>query len=117
MELVPRPARVREVTTESGDVRTFLLEFEDGSLLNSLPGQFVEVSLPGVGESTFAISRLAQDQKSFQVSVKRMGHVTKMLHRLAPGETVYARGPYGKPFPVESCRCCHMRRHSRKTAT
>jgi sulfhydrogenase subunit gamma (sulfur reductase) len=100
MELVPRPAVVKRLVRESEDVRTLVLEFADGSLLPALPGQFVEVSVPGVGESTFAVSRLSPDQKQFQVSIKRMGHVTKTLHRLGEGETVGARGPYGKPFPV-----------------
>jgi len=82
-------------------VKTFVLEMQDGSAMESLPGQFVEVSVQGYGESTFAISRLEPGGRRFHVSVKRMGHLTKMLHRSAEGETVGVRGPYGKPFPVE----------------
>ncbi len=99
-ELVPRPAQLVRVVNESADVKSFELEFLDGAKLEALPGQFVEVSVQGYGEATFAVSRLAPDHKRFWVSVKRMGHLTKMLHRLAAGETVGARGPYGKPFPV-----------------
>jgi len=99
-ELVPRPASLQQVTAESEDVKSFVFEFADGSALASLPGQFVEVSLPGVGESTFAVSRLEPGGRRFHVSVKRMGHLTKALHRSAAGEVVQARGPYGKPFPV-----------------
>ncbi len=100
MELVPHPARIKQVIEESTDVRSFLIECGDGAKMQSLPGQFVEVSLPGVGESTFAISRLAPGGTEFEVSVKRMGHVTKALHRSAAGEALQVRGPYGKPFPV-----------------
>jgi sulfhydrogenase subunit gamma (sulfur reductase) len=100
LELVPRPAVLKQVSEESLDVKSLVFEFADESLLNSLPGQFVEVSLPGVGESTFAVSRLERGGKRFHVSVKRMGHVTKALHRSAAGETAFVRGPYGKPFPV-----------------
>jgi sulfhydrogenase subunit gamma (sulfur reductase) len=100
LELVPRPAVLKQVVDESLDVKSFVLEFADGSALNSLPGQFVEVSMPGVGESTFAVSRLEPGARRFHVSVKRMGHVTKILHRSAAGETIFVRGPYGKPFPV-----------------
>lgn len=99
-ELVPRPATIVKVTGESADVKSFELEFADGATLDALPGQFVEVSVQGYGEATFAVSRLAADRRRFTVSVKRMGHMTKMLHRAAAGETVGARGPYGKPFPV-----------------
>jgi sulfhydrogenase subunit gamma (sulfur reductase) len=100
LELVPRPAVLKQVVEESLDVKSFVFEFSDGTALNSLPGQFVEVSMPGVGESTFAVSRLEENGCRFHVSVKRMGHVTKALHRSAAGETVFVRGPYGKPFPV-----------------
>jgi sulfhydrogenase subunit gamma (sulfur reductase) len=101
IELVPEPAKMKRVLKESADVVSFELEKGDGSTMDSLPGQFVEVSVQGVGESTFAISRLAEDRERFWVSVKRMGHVTKMLHRATEGEVVGVRGPYGKPFPVE----------------
>lgn len=102
IELVPRPATIKRVIDESVDVKSFELEFDDGTALACLPGQFVEVSLQGHGESTFAVSRLGPGGRTFQVSVKRMGHLTKALHRATAGEKVGVRGPYGKPFPVES---------------
>ena len=101
VELVPRAAVIKQVVDESLDVKSLVFEFADGSELSSLPGQFIEVSIPGVGESTFAVSRLEPGARRFHVSVKRMGHVTKALHRSAAGETAFVRGPYGKPFPVE----------------
>lgn len=62
------------------------------------------MSVQAAGESTFAVSRLSPDKKQFTVSVKRMGHLTKSLHRAAQGQAVGVRGPYGKPFPVEEWR-------------
>ena len=100
VELIPRVAALKQVIDESTDVKSFAFEFADPSTLGSLPGQFVEISLPGVGESTFAVSRLEDAGRRFYVSVKRMGHVTKALHRSAAGETAFVRGPYGRPFPV-----------------
>ncbi|MFO7650126.1 MAG: FAD/NAD(P)-binding protein [bacterium] len=101
MELVPFPALVAETIEESADVRSLVLEPVGDRELKSLPGQFVEVSVPGAGESTFAVSRQAAGNRRFTVSVKRMGHVTRALHRATRGETVGVRGPYGRPFPVE----------------
>ena len=100
-ELVPGPAVIKKLDRESADVVSLELEKSDGSPMESLPGQFVEVSVQGNGESTFAVSRLASDRRRFTVSVKRMGHVTRMLHRATEGEVVGVRGPYGRPFPVE----------------
>lgn len=107
-ELVPRPATLVKVTRESADVMSFELEYLDGAVLDSRPGQFVEVSVQGYGEATFAVSRLAPDHKRFAVSVKRMGHLTKMLHRASEGEVVGVRGPYGRPFPVEDWKGRHV---------
>jgi sulfhydrogenase subunit gamma (sulfur reductase) len=107
-ELVPRPATLVKVTNESADVMSFEMELNDGSTMDSLPGQFVEVSVQGYGEATFAVSRLASDRKRFAVSVKRMGHLTRMLHRATEGEVVGARGPYGRPFPVNDWKGRHI---------
>ncbi len=100
--LVPRPANIAEVIHESADVKSFVIEPAGGPIV-AAPGQFVELSLQGYGEATFAVSR-QEEAGRFQVSVKRMGHLTKMLHRAAVGETVGIRGPYGRPFPVEEWR-------------
>lgn len=64
------------------------------------PGQIVEISLQGYDEAPFAISRLFEDEKRFAVSVKRMGHLTKMLHRCSEGDKVGVRGSYGNSFPL-----------------
>lgn len=101
MELIPKPAIIKNVVKESADVKSFVLELTEKQKFNSLPGQFVEVTVQGTGESTFAVSRQKQGDDQFIVSVKKMGHLTKMLHRLTNSEIVGIRGPYGNNFPVE----------------
>jgi NAD(P)H-flavin reductase len=101
IELVPKPATIKKIIEESRDVRSLLLEMNNGAGLEASPGQFVEMSVQGYGEATFAVSRLADAQGRFQVSVKKIGHLTKIIHRLAEGEIVGIRGPYGRPFPVD----------------
>jgi len=101
MELIPKSAIIKKIINESNDVKSFVLQMQDGNLMESLPGQFIEVSVQGVGESTFAISRLSDDKKEFVVSVKKIGHHTRMLHRLAEEEIVGIRGPYGNNFPIQ----------------
>lgn len=100
-KLIPEPVVVRDVIDESADVKSFLLETEDESGFHALPGQFVEVSLRGSGESTFAVSRMHQKNGLFEVSVKRSGSHTRRLHKTTSGETIGCRGPYGNHFPVE----------------
>lgn len=101
MELIPKVAIIKDVINESADVKSFVLEYKENQKIQSFPGQFVEVTVQGIGESTFAVSRQNADNKEFIVSVKRMGHLTKMLHRLTSGEFIGIRGPYGNKFPIE----------------
>jgi sulfhydrogenase subunit gamma (sulfur reductase) len=100
IELVPEPATIKKIIEESRDVKSYVLQMSEFQKLHANPGQFVEVSVQGFGEATFAVTRMSKDMKQFTISVKRMGHLTKMLHRAAQGDIVGVRGPYGNSFPV-----------------
>jgi NAD(P)H-flavin reductase len=103
---LPYPARIEEVTIENGarDIKTFRLAFEDSSHaaeFRHLPGQFAELSLPGVGEAPFGIASSPTETGYLLFTVKRMGLFTTELHSLEPGAPIGVRGPMGKPFPWE----------------
>jgi NAD(P)H-flavin reductase len=99
-ELIPYPVTIKEIITESRDIKTLILSQNNDHTIRAAPGQFVEVSLPGYGEATFAITRMVND-KELALSIKRLGHLTKMLHRTSVGDTIGIRGPYGNHFPVD----------------
>jgi NAD(P)H-flavin reductase len=101
IELVPRPATIKGIVEESRDVKSFVLEMNEPQAMEVQPGQFIEVSVQGYGEATFAVTRTSKDNKEFTISVKRIGHLTKIMHRAAEGDIVGVRGPYGNNFPVE----------------
>jgi NAD(P)H-flavin reductase len=103
---LPYPTRIEEVTVENGarDIKTFRLAFEDSSHaaeFRHLPGQFAELSLPGLGEAPFGIASSPTEIGNLLFTVKRMGLFTTELHSLEPGAPVGVRGPMGKPFPWE----------------
>lgn len=68
--------------------------------LNHEPGQFVMVSLLGVGEAPFSISSSPTKLGSFELVIRKIGKLTNVLHRLKAGDEVGIRGPFGKGFPV-----------------
>jgi NAD(P)H-flavin reductase len=101
---LPYPARVEEVVVENEarDIKTFRLVFEDSpsaAEFRHLPGQFAELSLPGVGEAPFGIASSPTEAGYLLVSVKRVGLFTTELHSLESGAPIGVRGPMGKPFP------------------
>ncbi|UCD06035.1 MAG: FAD/NAD(P)-binding protein [candidate division WOR-3 bacterium] len=102
IELVPEPAMIKKVIQESRDVKSYVLKLDKSRKIAARPGQFVEVSVQGFGEATFAVTRTSKDGSDFTISVKRMGHLTKMLHRAVRGDMVGVRGPYGNSFPVDA---------------
>lgn len=81
----------------------FEFELKD-RCLGHLPGQFVEVSIPGLGEAPISISSPPSDKKTFEMVIRKMGTVTNALHSLEIGDTVGIRGPYGTTFPMNDLR-------------
>lgn len=64
-----------------------------------LPGQFVMVSLPGIGEA--AISICSHSEDIMKLNIREVGSVTENLGRLAEGDRLFIRGPYGRGYPME----------------
>ena len=99
-ELSPQIAKVVALRKETPDVKTFTIRGEKGLPFTYMPGQCAMVSLPSVGEAMFSITS-SPTQADMEFSIKRVGLLTEALHKLAPGQAVGVRGPYGNGFPVE----------------
>ncbi len=98
----PREARIIGKKELTDDTKLFELELEDGDRLNHEPGQFVELSIAGVGEAPISVtSSPTRGADPFQLCVRAVGNVTNALHEMELGETVGVRGPYGTGFPTE----------------
>jgi NAD(P)H-flavin reductase len=82
--------------------RFFEFRLDSGKELGHKPGQFVELSVPGIGEAPISISSSPTRKGSFEMVVRQMGNVTRALHRMSPGDQVGIRGPFGTEFPVDS---------------
>jgi NAD(P)H-flavin reductase len=98
----PRPATLVRKVRLSDFVTLFEFEQDDGRPLAHKPGQFIQVSIYGVGEAPFSISsRPKAGTNSFEIAVRNIGTVTNALHDLAVGAKVGIRGPFGSCFPVQ----------------
>jgi NAD(P)H-flavin reductase len=80
-------------------------EFElNNRSLGHLPGQFVEISIPGVGECPISISSPPSEDTKFQMVIRNAGSVTNAIHSLKPGDSVGIRGPFGTSFPMNNLK-------------
>ena len=97
---LPKLAELMKVELLSDKEKLFQFRLKDGSRLDHNPGQFVEVSVLGVGEAPISVSSSPTRDDSFELGVRVVGNVTRALHRLEPGESVGIRGPFGNGFPL-----------------
>ena len=102
---VPAPARILRITELVSDTRLFELRFEDTDLAARFtfrPGQFIELSVLGVGEAPFSLPSSPTRRGSFELGIRRAGVLTDFLFdRVGEGDSVGIRGPLGNGFPVE----------------
>ena len=66
-----------------------------------LPGQFIELSLPGVGEIPISYCGRSSTDGVVELCIRHVGHVTSALRGLAAGSVLAVRGPFGRGFPLE----------------
>lgn len=93
---VPHAARVERVTRMTPYDALLDLRLESGAPLGHQPGQFVQVSIAGVGECPISVCSSPTRPPIFQLSVRRVGEVTSAIHRLSPGDSIGIRGPLGR---------------------
>ncbi len=107
----PELATVREVIQETANIRTLRLTLDDPEKMRQFsfqPGQVGQLSVFGVGESTFVINSPPTCKDYLQFSVMRVGEVTQRLHQLTVGDQLGVRAPLGNSFPVESMEGKHI---------
>lgn len=102
---LPRWAEVSRIEDLTQSEKLFELSLigDDGPL-GHRPGQFVELSIMGIGEAPISVSSPPGPGASFELAVRRMGSVTGAMHRLRLGDRVGIRGPFGTHFPTQETR-------------
>ena len=101
----PTFARILKVEQLTALEKVFTLSLPGGQPLGHRPGQFVEVSVLGVGEAPISISSSpSRSEETFELCVRKVGDVTSAIHRLGPGDKIGIRGPFGRSFPYEKFR-------------
>ena len=101
IDYVPRLATIVRKDQMTANETLFEIILDDGSELGHKPGQFVEISVFGIGEAPISISSPPTKKGTFEICVRKLGNVTNKLHTLKVGDRVGVRGPFGNGFDVE----------------
>ncbi|MBC7360189.1 MAG: FAD/NAD(P)-binding protein [Desulfacinum sp.] len=102
---LPHMGTIREIIQETPNIKTFRIVLDDPHEMAAFrfePGQVGQLSVFGVGESTFVINSPPTRREYLQFSVMKTGEVTRALHRLSEGDPIGVRAPLGNSFPVDA---------------
>ncbi|GAB7079250.1 FAD/NAD(P)-binding protein [Megalodesulfovibrio paquesii] len=104
---LPEIATVLETVQETPNIKTFRVRLNNEERMKEFrfqPGQVGQLSVFGVGESTFVINSPPTRMDYLQFSVMRAGEVTSKLHTISAGDQIGVRAPLGNWFPYESMK-------------
>lgn len=102
---IPTLARIVAIQVLTEYEKLFTIELPRHYMLNHRPGQFVSVSILGVGEAPISItSSPSRTNGTFELCIRRVGKVTNALHQMQAGQSLGIRGPFGRGFPMEKFR-------------
>ncbi|MEA2071853.1 MAG: FAD/NAD(P)-binding protein [Asgard group archaeon] len=100
----PHNAKIMNVKELTHNTKLYELRFVDEHLnefFDYKPGQFVLLTVFGVGEVPISITSTPTQHGQFKLGIRKVGNVTKKIHQLEPGNVVGIRGPFGNGFPLE----------------
>jgi len=95
----PINGEIVEIIDESPTIKTFVVVPEGD--FKFATGQFVELTLPGVGEAPFTPSSSPAETKKMDITIMKAGRVTGLLHECRGGQKVGIRGPFGNGYPID----------------
>lgn len=97
---LPKQVKIISVREESQLVKSYRLKINE----EFKPGQFLQVSVLGVGEVPISISSSPTEKEFIQLTVRKAGMVTGAIYNLAKNTSLGLRGPYGNFFPTEDMK-------------
>lgn len=102
-----QPVKILDIIDEAINVKRYCLSFQNKALqqrFEFLPGQILELSIPGFNEAPFAFASSPDQKKYFEICVRRVGSLTTKLHEMQKGDILGVRGPYGNGFPISEIK-------------
>ncbi len=101
---VPRSATINKIEKLTDEEILLELQLDDNKSLGHTPGQFVEVSIFGIGEAPISISSPPSPSNTFEIVIRKVGDVTTKLASMRPGDKIGIRGPFGTGFDVAALK-------------
>ena len=98
----PNACPIIEIRHETEMEYTFRIE----TTIKVSHGQFLQLSLPKIGECPISVSESGDGWLEF--TVRKVGRVTDAFFEQHPGDLIFIRGPYGKGWPIADINGKHL---------
>ena len=98
---VPEIATITKIQQMSPTEKLFDIKIDNPvrqKAFDFLPGQFIELTVFGLGEAPFSIPSSPNNKDYFQLCIRDAGNVSGALHRMQTGDKIGIRGPFGKGY-------------------
>ncbi|MDP2982311.1 MAG: FAD/NAD(P)-binding protein [Candidatus Latescibacter sp.] len=99
---MPLEGVVERIIVETPTIKTLVVR--PAREIPFIAGQFMQLTVPGVGEGPFTPSSSPNRLQTLEFTILRAGTVTEALHALNEGDNVGLRGPFGKGYPVDKLK-------------
>jgi len=100
--VMPKPCKIIDVIRENEMEYTFRVESD----IVPGHGQFLQLSIPKVGEVPISVSGFGSGYLDF--TVRSVGKVTNEMFNLTPGNVLFLRGAYGVGWPLDELKGKHL---------
>ncbi len=97
--IMPKPYKVLSVIKMTEIEYLFRVEYPEAK--NIQFGQFMQLSLPKVGECPISVTDFSKEEGWAEFLIRKVGIVTDEIFKLEAGDIMPMRGPYGKGFDLE----------------
>ncbi len=100
---ISEPCRILRKVDLAEGVRFFQIRpLNENSTIatNYSPGQFVMISVAGVGEAPFSISSSPTRPGTLELGIRNVGRITEAIFQLKEKDIMFVRGPYGNNFNI-----------------
>jgi len=100
--VMPKPCKVIDIFRENEKEYTFRVESD----IVPQHGQFLQLSIPKVGEAPISASGFGDGYLEF--TIRSVGKLTNEMFSLKPGAVLFLRGAYGVGWPVDAIKGKHL---------
>lgn len=98
--IMPTPYRLLDVKKMTDLEYLFRVEYPEAG--NIQFGQFMQLSLPKVGECPISVTNFSAEEGWAEFLIRKVGIVTDEIFNLHAGDLLPMRGPYGKGFDMKN---------------